>query len=173
MGHAHARDMQTLGCKVLVRSVRNWLRLPLHFPCFLSDNAKVTHGGGAGLHGLTAGAEPDSNHRSRKAICLFGIIPIDLRDLDGKMRLGGQMRPAVRIPFAPARSLLRKAPSGSSCGPGDIRLRSCCQGLDPIADIPRTSPNHHRGRTPRNYRAWVTARAYSGPSPGLRISGSG
>src|SRR6516225_9279955 len=57
MGHAHARDMQTLGCKVLVRSVRNWLRLPLHFPCFLSDNAKVTHGGGAGLHGLTAGGD--------------------------------------------------------------------------------------------------------------------
>ena len=58
--------------------------------------------------------EPDSNHRSRKATGLLGIIPINLRDrffLYGKMRLDRQLRPAVRIPFAPPTSPSQQGPA--------------------------------------------------------------
>jgi len=36
-----------------------------------------------------------------------------------------------------------------------------------LANLP-----NHRGQTPRNHRAWMTARAHSGPYPGLRVSGA-
>src|SRR6516162_9667429 len=67
----------------------------------------------------------------------------------------------------PTRARLTKGPLWSPME--TVGVTSGIASSVPVADIWRTSPNH-RGRTPRNHRVWMTARALSRHSPRFQVN---